>query len=464
MYSKLRKTLRTTGVGLITATCLLSTSLASASVPGTFPVSATSAAAAAESPFKVVNQSYDIVVLGDSLAAGYQKGFTKDSEPYGFAEHVYEQALMRGNRAEFSNYGILGLRTPALNKWLTAAVDGKTATVADVQPNLADPRAADILAQTDKLIEDLSNAELVLISIGGNDFMEMVNSASSTTAFSDLSVTEKSALEQDILNRIDNYKNELSSVFKTVLELQPEAKIVIANQYLPVPFLTFNDQITYMGLPQSTALFLKEGQAKLNAELESLVATLAADGANITLADAATAVEKNIIGYTTITAKDENGNPEPDIHPTASGYAEMGKAYSNAIWGSYLNLQPRKAGVPISVVVGGKEVVTDYAPVIKQGRTFLSLRDVTDALGADLQWDAKTSTATISTGGKTVAITVGANTITVDGKKVPLNAEPAYLQQFPGEKKTYVPLAALSEGLGFQVVYRASLKAAFINS
>ncbi|MDF2837563.1 MAG: copper amine oxidase protein [Paenibacillus sp.] len=84
-------------------------------------------------------------------------------------------------------------------------------------------------------------------------------------------------------------------------------------------------------------------------------------------------------------------------------------------------------------------------------------------MGAELVWDAKTSTATIMLGGRTVDVTVGAKTIRVDGKTVPLKADPAYLQPFVGESKTYLPLAALSEGLGFQVEYRHEKRIAFIN-
>ncbi len=448
MYRNFRKTIKKAGFVIIAATCLLSAS----SVYGA------SKASRAPTP----GENYDIVVLGDSLAAGYQKGFTGESVPYGFAEHVYEQALMRGYRAEYVNYGLLGLRTAPLNKWLDEAVSGKASDVAGIQPGIIDPRASSILAKSPQLKEDLTQAELILISIGGNDFLEMVGTMGTTAAFSDLDSEKKAALQGDIDERIQSYKNEVGSILNTVHTLQPNAEIVIANQYLPVPFLTINKEIRYL-IDQSTALFLKEGQSKLNSELASVVKDLQAQGANISIADAASAIEKNILSFTSITATDADGKPEPDIHPTEKGYAEMGKAYANELWGSYATLQPRKSGVPISVVVGGKEVVTKYDPLIKQGRTYLALSTVIEALGADLKWDAKTSTATISTGERTVSITIGASTIVVDGKTVPLNAEPAYLQQFPGEKKTYVPLAALSEGLGFQVIYRASLKAAFIN-
>ena len=55
--------------------------------------------------------AYKIIAIGDSVTAGYEHGFTEQSNPYGFAEHVYEQALFHGLRTEYANYGVLGLRT-----------------------------------------------------------------------------------------------------------------------------------------------------------------------------------------------------------------------------------------------------------------------------------------------------------------------------------------------------------------
>ena len=91
------------------------------------------------------------------------------------------------------------------------------------------------------------------------------------------------------------------------------------------------------------------------------------------------------------------------------------------------------------------------------------MRDVATALHATLNWDNKTRTATIASGGKKVAFTIGANTMKVDGQTVPLET-PAYLQQSGANAYTYLPLAALSRGLGYQVEYRKPIATVFINS
>ncbi|GBG09904.1 copper amine oxidase domain-containing protein [Paenibacillus agaridevorans] len=442
MYSKFRNMLKMTALGAASAALLVQAGSAFAA-----PASAGSAA------------SYDIVVLGDSIAAGYQAGFTEQSVPYGFAEHVFEQALFQGLRAEYVNYGVLGLRTEGLANWLEAAIAGEKVTEADVQAGLSDkdPRAKQMLAEmTDTLAGDIRDAETVLISIGGNDFLGFVNELGLTTNVDALSAGDKTALQDKLDALINNYTTQLDDILGMIGELQPKAEVVIANQYLPLPVLKLpNGETTYPKVAKSAALFLKDGQSNLNARLGEVVKAHGNKGLSIKISDAAAVIEKSILTLTSIS--------DGDIHPKAAGYAALGKAYSEQLWGEYKTVLPRAAGVPISVVVNGEEIVSKYAPVIQKGRTYLAVRDITDAMGAELKWDAATATATVSLDGRTVDITVGAATIRVNGETVPLNAEPAYLQQFPGEKKTYLPLAALSEGLGFQVEYRHEQKIAFIN-
>ncbi|MHA6483013.1 stalk domain-containing protein [Paenibacillus sp. strain BS8-2] len=423
------------------------------------------ATAAEATAVSAANSTYDIVVLGDSLAAGYQMGFTEKSVPYGFAEHIFEQALFHGLRADYVNYGVIGLRTEGLAAWIEASAAGKAVTEADVQPGLSDkdPRTEQIFADwTGSLAGDLRNAETVLVSIGGNDFLGLVNELGTATDVNSLPANEKAQLTTKLDALINNYIVKLDGILNTIDKLQPNAEVVIGNQYLPLPTIVLNGKVNYVGVKPSTALFLKEGQTKLNTQLVKLVKEHTDQGELIKISDAAAAIENNIRTYTTIA--------EGDIHPTEKGYEALGKAYAQQLWGAFKTVQPRKTGVPISVVVNGKEILSDYAPVIKNDRTFLAVRDITEAMGAKLDWNAKTSTATITVGGSTVVITVGAKTIMIDGQTIPLKADPAYLQQFPAtkgkpaESKTYLPLAALSEALGFQVEYRHEKRIAFINS
>ena len=69
----------------------------------------------------------------------------------------------------------------------------------------------------------------------------------------------------------------------------------------------------------------------------------------------------------------------------------------------------------------------DAAPVIRGDRTMLPVRYVAEALGAAVTWDGATSTATVTTAETELKITVGASLATVNGKSVSLDA-PAFIE------------------------------------
>ncbi|WP_168123631.1 stalk domain-containing protein [Paenibacillus sp. HB172176] len=453
MYSKLRNSIFRT-----TATVIIAGSLTTSGVLAAPSASSNYIDAKVDMlPVSQAVDSYGIVAIGDSLAAGYEMGFGLDSIPYGIGEHVYEQALFHGLRAEYANYGIIGLTTHDLNAWLGASIQQETLTSDEVPSSKKDPRAEDILMQSPQLIEDIEDAELILINIGGNDFLTLfdkLDEYGKDTAFNQMSADKQQDLSDSLDSLLKDYQAELQSILNKLAELAPNAEVIISNQYLPIPKL-FN---TYQ-LPASTVEFLQKGQSGIQEVLDAFVSEFAEKGLELIEADAAAAIEPSVLALTNIA--------HGDYHPNEDGYEALGKAFSKLLWDDYRTVQPRDASVPISVVVNGQQVITKYTPTLKKDRTFISLRDITDAIGADLEWVTATNTAVITLQDRTVEITLDAKTYVVNSETKTLNAEPAYMQSFTFgtkvEGKTFVPLAALSEGLGLQVVYRKPLQTAFIN-
>ncbi len=66
--------------------------------------------------------------------------------------------------------------------------------------------------------------------------------------------------------------------------------------------------------------------------------------------------------------------------------------------------------------------VLDAAPIIKENRTMLPVRFVAEAFGATVGWDEKTSTATISDGKAEIKITIGKGIAIVNGEEVTLDS------------------------------------------
>ncbi|SFI88017.1 Lysophospholipase L1 [Paenibacillus sp. UNC496MF] len=415
---------------------------AGAAAAGLRPYAAAAAAAPA-APKAQANEPLHIVAVGDSLTVGYELGMNTASVPYGYAERVYEQALYRG-RADLKNYGIIALKTPGLGKFLEAAADGKTIAAEDVQANLSTyPLAPETVAKTAALAADLKQADLVTVTIGGNDFTPIFD-AIKQGGLTDAGLGDK-------LNAmLDGYIPQFEASLRTILSLNPKATIAFADQYLPVPA----PSVINKAITQSQYDVLTAGVDRLKGLNEALAAKLTKEGYDVRAVDVSKPFRGKELTYTYIA--------KGDIHPNQYGYDLMGRAFADGIWGSYREPGALPAGTPLRVVVNGADLKGGNKPVLKNGATFLPMRDVANALHATLNWEPKTQTATIASNGKKVAFTIGANTMMVDGQTVPLET-PAYLQTSGGHAYTYLPLAALSRGLGYQVEYRKPIATVFIN-
>jgi len=100
------------------------------------------------------------------------------------------------------------------------------------------------------------------------------------------------------------------------------------------------------------------------------------------------------------------------------------------------------------VRVRKQELKFDVPPVIKEGRTLVPVRAITQGLGATVDWDAENKTVTVIRGEDTVVLTLGSNVVTVNGEPVTLDV-PAQLVS----NRTFVPLRFLGEIFKQKVSY-----------
>ena len=98
-------------------------------------------------------------------------------------------------------------------------------------------------------------------------------------------------------------------------------------------------------------------------------------------------------------------------------------------------------------VANGKVVTSDVAPFVKDGRTFLPIRALGEAMGAEVAFDEATNVVTIKLDGKTVTMTLGSAVMTVGDKVVTMDTA-AYAT---AEGRTVVPVRFAAEALGFNV-------------
>lgn len=114
-------------------------------------------------------------------------------------------------------------------------------------------------------------------------------------------------------------------------------------------------------------------------------------------------------------------------------------------------MQASPARAEIQVDVNDRQVqFGNVGPMRLDGRVFIPLRAVVEALGAEVRWDAGTQTVHGSKGGREFALPIGSRTAQVNGRTLALDA-PARLMS----GNTMVPLRFVAEALGANVDWNA---------
>lgn len=107
------------------------------------------------------------------------------------------------------------------------------------------------------------------------------------------------------------------------------------------------------------------------------------------------------------------------------------------------------------VTVNEETLKTEFAPYIKEGRTFVPIREITEKLGADVKWDGKDESIKITLNGDVINMQIDNPNVTVNDKEITLDKAQApqlALYNKPRrETKTMVPLRFISETFGYNV-------------
>jgi hypothetical protein len=110
------------------------------------------------------------------------------------------------------------------------------------------------------------------------------------------------------------------------------------------------------------------------------------------------------------------------------------------------------------MTINGQIAQLDAVAEIKEGRTYLPLRAIAEALGAEVTWIAETKGITLVLGEHTVGLQIGNISAVVDGNVVRIF--PPYLKPYGDGTfaATMVPVRLISEGLGAKVEWDAALR------
>jgi len=108
------------------------------------------------------------------------------------------------------------------------------------------------------------------------------------------------------------------------------------------------------------------------------------------------------------------------------------------------------APTEIVVFLNGNYIDLGAKPIIKDGRTLVSMRAFLEALGQKVEWN-NDERKVISTGDKNIEITIGQNTGYIDGEASPIDVPAEII-----DGRTIVPVRWIGEALGYRVQWDQS--------
>lgn len=118
---------------------------------------------------------------------------------------------------------------------------------------------------------------------------------------------------------------------------------------------------------------------------------------------------------------------------------------------------PASATSGVKVVLNGKEISFDVQPQIINGRTMVPMRAIFEALGAKVEWNNDTRTATGTKTGIVVSLTIDETTMYKNFYPILLDT-PAQLV----DGRTLVPVRAISESFGVDVKWDGATQSVFL--
>lgn len=211
---------------------------------------------------------FRIVALGDSITAGYEPGMTDvNTKPYGYAERLLEQGWYHG-RSELTNYGILGLTTAGLRNYTGAIKDGSAITAEGIQSGLPDPRIDQFVKLTPQIASELKEADLITITIGGNDVSRL---------FLQVKELTDTDFESQLEQKLADYNTNVKASLENIRAINPQATIILADQYQPAPKIALGAMYTK----------LMTAAAKFTDSADRVAASMNQEGAKVVVAHVA---------------------------------------------------------------------------------------------------------------------------------------------------------------------------------
>lgn len=147
---------------------------------------------------------------------------------------------------------------------------------------------------------------------------------------------------------------------------------------------------------------------------------------------------------------------------------------------SFINSTAFASGNIISVSMNGSNVKVKEVPILMNGqafkadvpsfiyvdRTLVPIRFVAESLGAKVDWEQNTKTATVTHSNKVIKLTIDSPNVSINNDKKTLdkNSIPKLVTFNGNDARTMVPVRFVSEVLGYEVGWDENNQTPYINS
>jgi len=137
-------------------------------------------------------------------------------------------------------------------------------------------------------------------------------------------------------------------------------------------------------------------------------------------------------------------------------------SYNNSFAVSYVSFNVVQQTTTLKLVIdsnvsyiNNSKFILDSPPFIdpKTNRTLVPIRFISEAFGADVQWDGISRVVTVSLNNRVVKLQIGNNQALVDDKFVPLEQPPVIVKG-----RTFVPIRFIAETFGADVQWDGTTK------
>jgi lysophospholipase L1-like esterase len=322
------------------------------------------------------------IALGDSVSAGWGAPMVNGMRVNGYVSQLHRQLLMRG-RSELNNLGI---------------------------PGLTSGQFLFLLEHWPEASEAVQKADLITLSIGGNDIIWTDHQAPGDAA--------------KMREALQKYESNIQTILDKLRALNPDARLFVLEVYNPFP----EDDDRHAALSEWVSWVNESVAAAANRHDSDVVPV-------------ASLFQKHEKDYVNLSNN--------DIHPNLVGHTKIAEQISHVLFGNFVPLvvepemqpnllwngKPKKLKVPLIyendtvyveadqvaelyggllhsiryrlgawwMRVNGKRVTLTSPILMKDGHPYLPLRAVSETLGVKVFWVEESQTICVVMRGKNVS-------------------------------------------------------------